>query len=424
MGNAQQFTLTLANQSSTSTTLQFDLMLTVPAGGRRVHSVSAGINFNAAILNGGTPAITAGTSFLLVPGSQAPEFLANGGLNNFTTTYRGPGLPQLRIVQVTKATSLIDLAAGVYRAGTFRFTITTTWSADTNANLWISPTAAIPAAGGTNAIVGNQVFGSSTAPVSQTTTSTPALILTHTSTNTFSVPLNATPACPTAATASNLTAVSPCAGATNGSALITLTGAPNPSGTISYSVDGGTAVTGVVMSSSSFTVSGLSAGSHVVSVTYPTCTAVATSSFTIGAGAPLTTNGSVTTSICDGQTYVWPANGVSYTTTQSGTTFVSGCNTATLNLSITPLTTSGSVTTSICDGQTYVWPANGVSYTTAQSGTTFVSGCNTATLNLSITPLTTTGSVTTSICQGQSYTWPANGQSYTTAQSGVTVVTG
>ncbi|WP_309613916.1 T9SS type A sorting domain-containing protein [Flavobacterium sp.] len=99
---------------------------------------------------------------------------------------------------------------------------------------------------------------------------------------------------------------------------------------------------------------------------------------------PLTTNGSVTTSICDGDSYTWPENGLTYTTAQSGITVVTGCNTATLNLSITPLTTNGSVTTSICDGDSYTWPENGLTYTTAQSGVTVVTGCNTATLNLAI----------------------------------------
>ncbi len=134
--------------------------------------------------------------------------------------------------------------------------------------------------------------------------------------------------------------------------------------------------------------------------------------------------GSVTTSICSGATYVWPANGQSYTTEQIGTTFTSECNTAILNLSILPVTTIGSVTTSICSGATYVWPANGQSYTTEQIGTTFTSGCNTATLNLSILPVTTTGSVTTSICVGDSYVWPANGQSYSTEQIGTTFTSG
>ena len=139
---------------------------------------------------------------------------------------------------------------------------------------------------------------------------------------------------------------------------------------------------------------------------------------------PLTTNGNVSTSICEGDTYVWPANGQSYTTEQIGTTFVSGCNTATLNLTVNPLTSNGSVTTSICAGDTYVWPANGQSYTTDQNGTTFVLGCNTATLNLTVNPLTTFGDVTTSICAGDTYVWPANGTSYTTEQVGTTFVSG
>jgi hypothetical protein len=335
--SAQQFTLTLANQTSTSNTFDFDLMLTVPSGGRRVHSVSAGINFDAAILNGGTPAIVASNlgaaSFLLVPGSIAPELQANGGLNSITTTYRGPGTPHLRIVQVTKATSLVDLAAGTYRVGTFRFTNTTTWTANSNAQLWISPSGTIPTGGSTNAIVGNQVFGSATAPVSQATTTTPALILFHTTTNKYSVPLNAAPTCPTSATASSLAAESPCAGAANGSALITLTGAPSATSAVTYSVDGG-ATQNATLSSSVFTVSGLSAGSHVVAVTYPNCTAVSTSSFTIGAGDPATTIGTESLTVC-GTSYTWPTSGATYNV--SGVyPFVSGCNTATLTLTLTP----------------------------------------------------------------------------------------
>jgi hypothetical protein len=73
---------------------------------------------------------------------------------------------------------------------------------------------------------------------------------------------------------------------------------------------------------------------------------------------------------------------VTYTTAQTDVTVVSGCNTATLNLTITPVTTNGSVTTSICEGESYTWPANGVMYTTAQTDVTVVSGCNIATLNL------------------------------------------
>lgn len=125
---------------------------------------------------------------------------------------------------------------------------------------------------------------------------------------------------------------------------------------------------------------------------------------------PLTTNGDVTTSICSGDTYVWPANGQSYTTEQIGTTFVSGCNTATLNLTIIPSTTVGSLTTTACD--TYTWVENSQTYT--NTGVyTHVVGCNTATLNLTIVPSTTVGSLTTSACD--TYTWAENSQTYTTS---------
>lgn len=53
-------------------------------------------------------------------------------------------------------------------------------------------------------------------------------------------------------------------------------------------------------------------------------------------------------------------------------------------VTVTNSTTSGSVTQSQVGG-TYKWPANGITYTSSTTAT-FVSGCNTATLNLTITP--------------------------------------
>jgi hypothetical protein len=412
-GNAQQFTVFLANQSSTSTTFEVDLMIVIPEGGRRLTAVSAGINYNPAILNGGTPCTTAGCgSWSLVANTIAPEILANGGLNSMTLTNRATPVGHLRIVQVNKATSLVDLPAGTYRCGRFRFTNTVAWTSSSNANLWLSNVGAAS----TNTIVSSAPFGAATPITNLTATTSPAITLTHTATNTFSVPLNF-PSCATVAEASNLVAESPCAGAANGSALITLS-APTPAdAAITYTVDGG-ATQNANLVGGTFTVSGLAAGDHTVAVTYGgSCTTpVTTSSFTIGAGAPLTTNGSVSTSICEGQTYVWPANGLSYTTAQENLQFVDGCNTATLNLAVTPATTTGSVTTSICEGQTYVWPANGQSYTTAQSGVTFVDGCNIATLNLTVNPVTTTGSESVTAC-GSSYTWPVSGQTYNASGS-------
>jgi hypothetical protein len=234
-----------------------------------------------------------------------------------------------------------------------------------------------------------------------------------------SYPITLNIPCPSAATASNLVSESPCVGAANGIALITLTGAPNNSSVVTYTIDGGISQN-ATLTSGAFTVSNLSAGSHFVAVTYPSCSTISTSSFSIGAGAALTTNGSVTTSICAGGSYTWPANNTTYSTAQTGFTVVSGCNTATLNLTVTPLTTTGSVTTSICAGGSYTWPANGVTYTTAQTNLTVVSGCNnTATLNLSVTPNATpsvsVAASASTICAGAAVTFTATTTSGGTA---------
>jgi hypothetical protein len=402
-----QFTFTIANQTSTSNTFEFDILLTVPTGGRRIYGLSAGVNFSNTILNGGTPCTVNNCgSYIFIPGSAAPELTANGGLNNPSVAYTSAS-SHLRFIQSTKAASLVDVAAGTYRIGRFRFTNTVSWTASSNAQLWSSPVGGAV----TNTTVSQAALGGGVITTLSTITN-PAVILTHTTSNRFSLPLNF-PSCPTAAAASDLVAESPCAGAANGSAVITLTGSPDPNSAVTYTVDGG-ASQSATMSAGAFTVSGLSAGAHVVAVTYPTCEAVSTASFTIEAGAPLTTNGSVTTSICDGDTYVWAANDQSYTTAQSGTTFVSGCNTATLNLTITPATTVGSETVSVC-GSSYTWATSGQTYN-ASGSYDFVDGCNTATLTLTLTPNTTTGSETVSAC-GTSYTWALNGQTYNASGS-------
>ena len=101
----------------------------------------------------------------------------------------------------------------------------------------------------------------------------------------------------------------------------------------------------------------------------------------------VTTNGSVTTSICQGDTYVWPANGQTYTTAQTGLTHTVGCNTATLNLTVTPTVTPGvSLTSSDADntfaygtGVTFAASASNLSggtatYTFTVNGQTVQSG--------------------------------------------------
>jgi hypothetical protein len=175
IGYAQHFTVTLDNFMSTTNTFEVDVILIIntPAQGVRLCSVSAGINFNSAILNGGTPCVTNNCgSWALIPGTIAPELTANGGLNTMNTTNRLNPVGHLRIVQATKANSLVDLVAGSYRIGRFRFTNTVPWSVDSDPELWLQPTNTNPT-GSTNTIVSFTNFGSTTFVRAATTTTSP-----------------------------------------------------------------------------------------------------------------------------------------------------------------------------------------------------------------------------------------------------------
>ena len=179
-------------------------------------------------------------------------------------------------------------------------------------------------------------------------------------------------------------------------------------------------------------------------LTYTTSQAGITNITTNAAGCPHTqtlnltinnsTTGTSTITACDSYTWLAPlGNGVTYTTNQTGLTFVStnaaGCpHTQTLNLTINS-STSGTTTATACDS--YIWAAplgNGLTYTTNQTGITFVStnaaGCpNTQTLNLTINNST---SATTTATACNSYTWAlplGTGLTYTTSQAGITNIT-
>lgn len=175
IGYAQHFTVTLDNFMSTSNTFEVDVVLIVdsPAEGVRLCAVSTGINYNTAILNGGTPCSTNNCgSWSLIDGTTAPELTANGGLNQWNMATRYP-YEQLRIVQVPKANSLLDLVAGSYRIGRFRFTNTVPWAVDSDPELWLSPTTVIPSAGSTNTMVASAPFGSPSIIRTASTTTSP-----------------------------------------------------------------------------------------------------------------------------------------------------------------------------------------------------------------------------------------------------------
>ncbi len=126
-----------------------------------------------------------------------------------------------------------------------------------------------------------------------------------------------------------------------------------------------------------------------------------------------TTPSSTTDTISACGSYTWAENGTTYTT--GGTyTFVAGCVTKTLDLTINPVT-ANTTTISACDS--FTWnTANGDGQTYTQTGTyTNTIGCHTETLQLTITP-STTDTQTVSACG--SYVWTGgNGTTYT--ESGV-----
>ncbi|WP_185963872.1 FG-GAP-like repeat-containing protein, partial [Flavobacterium restrictum] len=117
---------------------------------------------------------------------------------------------------------------------------------------------------------------------------------------------------------------------------------------------------------------------------------------------PIIESGTTITA-CD--SYLWSVNGMTYT--NSGIyTFVKGCVTETLDLTITPSSTNTEVAVG-CDR--YAWSVNGMTYT--NSGIyTFGNGCVTETLDLTITP-SSTNTTTASACD--SYLWSVNGMTYT-----------
>ena len=406
-------TVSIGNFAQTSNTIEYDVFVTnTSANPTRFSSYGGNVIYNAGMIPAGatyTVTVVDQPNAEQFPGvSAAPVSTANSAQAGAITAR---SLRWTFNPAITPAASAPLIAQGVtLKFARFRVTSSLPWTPNFAGSLAFNHVSA----GGNPIQVVNVYCNTNVGSTSLTilngllTTSTGSAQQTP-----FTFVLNPQASCPTAAAAGSLVAESPCAGAANGSAVITLTGAPNNSSPVTYTVDGG-ATQNATLSAGAFTVNGLSAGSHVVAVTYPSCSPVSTSSFTIDAGAPLTTNGSVTTSICDGDTYVWPANGASYTTEQVGTTFVSGCNTATLNLSITPATTTGSESVSVC-GTSYTWATSGQTYN-ASGSYDFVVGCNTATLTLTLTPNTTTGSESVSVC-GTSYTWATSGATYNASGS-------
>ncbi len=127
------------------------------------------------------------------------------------------------------------------------------------------------------------------------------------------------------------------------------------------------------------------------------------------------TSSSVAVTECE--SYTWPINNQTYTTSGAYTHVITNTNncdsTITLNLTINQ-PTSSSVAVTECE--TYTWPINNQTYTTSGAYTHVIPNTNncdsTITLNLTINQ-PTISSVAVTECEA--YTWPLNNQTYATS---------
>jgi hypothetical protein len=317
-----QLTLTIQNVTNpTPTTVEYDVF--IENTGTTTIKLSA-FGGNVRYPSGGFAALATLTVV------DQPSASAFPGLLSIAPNHT-PATQQLRWTQTpigSEAASVVIPTNIPMKFARFRLTNPTAWAGSTAGVLYFSTSGAgISLNTLTVYCNGNTNSGAISLANSN-------LVLAHTSTvNPVNFTINSSSTCPTAATASNLLAES-CTGAANGSATITLTGASNNSSSVTYTVDGGSSQN-ATLSAGAFTVLNLSAGSHSVAVTYPSCTAVATSSFDISAGAALTTN-TTTITACD--SYVW--NGTTYTSSGVYTGTTTNCVTESLNLTITPSSTN------------------------------------------------------------------------------------
>ncbi|MBK8684176.1 MAG: fibronectin type III domain-containing protein [Bacteroidetes bacterium] len=397
---AQVHSLQLSMQNVTNqnpNTVEFELWIKdlSPDSTSLLSFLQFGIDLPAGIGNGGTLSCSKIAFNPLLPSSQqavgAPAV---------------QGQPSAPTIRVASQTTTPGLAAAIPNTGngiwyaTYR--ITNTQNFAQNAVMTFTPVAN-QAGAKTRTIVAAYVNGSSNGVSYTVAGSTPAQsalrvlnILPYPSI-TLNQPVGTCP------TAGNANVTDPICFGGLGSADITLSPVPVPvSG--SYSVDGGTAAS---YTTNPFTISGLSQGSHTVTVTNDPNCAPFDVVFTVGGPSSNPTN-TTTQSACD--SYTWSVTGMSYTQTgtYTGTSVNSqGCTVdEILDLTITP-STSNTTVASACDS--YTWSVDNMMYT--QSGTyTSVNGCHTEILDLTITP-TTTNTTVASGCD--SYTWTVNGMMYT-----------
>ncbi|NDC29303.1 MAG: hypothetical protein EBZ94_08225, partial [Crocinitomicaceae bacterium] len=172
------YTIWLANTSSTSNTMDFDVMFSVdaPTNGVKLSGLSVGINYNSSIVNGGALSIA-------YMGGKTPAI--NSLVNSVSSATAG----HLRILSTPLVIgSAIDIPVGTYRLGTYRVTNSLAWTSASNAQLWLNPT---NTGGKTISAVNSWPFGATSGTSASYTVANLGVTLNYTSTSTLSVLLNA-----------------------------------------------------------------------------------------------------------------------------------------------------------------------------------------------------------------------------------------
>jgi hypothetical protein len=402
--NAQTptYKLYFTNEAQTSPNeYEFDVyLLRTGATALEMATIQFGLGFDTSILNGGTPtaSIVSGTSDFSM--NFQPTNVQVGGPNYLvnTVTYRYFNCAARSAPGAGNGIFISDVTAGCVAPGMrlsrFRLTNSVPFAANSTCkHVWSDAVGS----GRTNTQVNAYVAGINT-NISTGVQTTSHFGFSDVGTCGQNISLN--PSNPCAVFLATNTSPESCFGSGDGSVTVTLSG--NGSSAIgTYSLDGGTST---AYTTNPFTVNGLSAGNHMISVTTNTPCSAGPGNFTIsGPTSPSTSTTNETA--CD--SYTWPTNGNTYTSSGSYT-FIGtqgGCpHTYTLNLTINQSTNT---TVSRAECNSYTWPATGTSYT--NSGTYSYTGVNSsgcpllATLHLRISNVNVTATPTTSIaCFGDS----------------------
>lgn len=187
ISNAQvtdgQYKLSITNATATANTIDVTLTVTVlgPAAGMRLYGYQTSINFDSAIVNGGT--ISA--SYI---GGRSPELSAMSfGSYGVATA----GCVRMSVSYFSGGSTSVDMAQGTtLTLGTYRITNSANW-ANANANLWLQD---VPLTGRTRSAVNGYPFGQATPQYAYTTVnpvSPPGVVLSNLAATPYSLELGA-----------------------------------------------------------------------------------------------------------------------------------------------------------------------------------------------------------------------------------------